>query len=117
MIGSLLWFPSIYAYKSSLHVGNQKEEIIIFIIITSIILLYKKTFTVTVPAHLCEGVCECGGNQAQDNEDLHGLVWFEGGKLKKISEWLGSVAGNWKYFRMVGFGGGKLQLFQDNGKD
>ncbi len=44
--------------------------------------LYTKIFILVVPAHLCEGVCECGGNQAQDNEDLHGLVWFEGGKLK-----------------------------------
>ncbi len=65
----------------------------------------KKIFV--VPAHLCEGVCESGGNQAQDNEDLHGLVWFEGGKLKafqngwvwwretkNFSEWLGLVAGN-----------------------
>jgi hypothetical protein len=57
----------------------------------------KKIFNVVFPAHLCEGVCECGGNQAQDNEDLHGFVWFEGGKLKN--------------FRMVGFGGGKLRLF------
>ncbi len=54
-----------------------------------------------VPAHLCEGVCECGGNQAQDNEDLHGLVWFEGGKLKQNSEWFGLVAGNCNFFKIV----------------
>ncbi len=65
---------------------------------------------VVFPAHLCEGVCECGGNQAQDNEDLHGLVWFEGGKLKTISKWLGLVAGNCNYSICAG----KLKIFHNN---